>query len=405
MSEMSDERLKLLVCKYLADRLTEEESNELNTYGTEYPQVWLLIARLQDEDQLTADLGEIQDMDVRGSLEDALSIIDEANAGPFYKRPFWRVAAIILPILALVGGGLWIGLRRHQDKIADNKNIVHAVRSLPPDIHGGGNKAILTLAGGQRLNLQDQPTGDIAFQNGARLVKADSSLSYVPVPLPYVENQENSITPQYNTLTTPRSGQFSVTLPDGSKVWLNDSSRLSYPTFFSGAYREVALTGEAYFEVAKNPAHPFHVKVNDLTVIVLGTNFTIRAYGDEGNTTTTLLKGKIVVQDGRREQLLAPNEQVSIDGQKNWQFRKGVDPESVLAWKNGIFYFTHADIPTVMHALAGWYGIEVEIRVPPNQYYYDGEFSMDVSLSVILNYLTNEDVHFSREGNKVIVTP
>src|SRR5258707_13228726 len=120
MSEMSDERLKLLVCKYLADSLTEGESNELNTYGTEYPQMWLLIARLQDEDQLTGDLGEIQDMDIRGSLEDAWTIIDDAKAGPFYKRPFWRVPAIILPLLALVGGGLWIGLRHHQDNVADN---------------------------------------------------------------------------------------------------------------------------------------------------------------------------------------------------------------------------------------------------------------------------------------------
>ena len=117
------------------------------------------------------------------------------------------------------------------------------------------------------------------------------------------------------------------------------------------------------------------------------------------------MKGKISVMNGQREQILSPNEGVTVSRENKWQLRKNIDPDSVLAWKEGIFYFTHADIATVMHELSKWYNVEVEMRVPNNQYYYEGEFSRYVSLPVILNYMTNEDVHFIREGNKVIVTP
>ncbi|MBN8850378.1 MAG: hypothetical protein BGO55_32295 [Sphingobacteriales bacterium 50-39] len=396
MPEISEETLKLLVCKYLADSLTEEESNELDAYGAEHPQIWLLIARLQDEDQLTSDLAGIQEIDPRSALEEAWEMINKKNT-PFYKKPFWRVAAIIIPLAVVT---TIIALQRHRS-VTNPKNIAHAT---PPGTRIGGYRAILTLAGGQQLDLQDQPKGDIAFQSGARIVRTDSALSYVPVPLPYVESQQQTPV-QYNVLTTPRTSQYSIILPDGTKVWLNDSSRLYYPTFFSGADREVALTGEAYFEVAKDPAHPFHVKVNNLTVDVLGTSFSIRAYSDENNTTAILLNGKISVRNGQHQQVLSPNEGVSISRENKWQLRKDIDPDSVTAWKEGIFYFSHADIATVMHELSKWYNVEVEMRVPNNQYNYEGEFSRYVSLSVILNYMTNEDVHFIREGNKVIVTP
>jgi ferric-dicitrate binding protein FerR (iron transport regulator) len=404
MPEIPEERVKLLVYKYLANSLTEEESYDLNAFGAEHPQVWLLIARLQDEDQLTSDLEEIHEMDVKGALEDAWVMINGEHR-PFYKKPFWRTAAAILLVLAVAGGALTLWLRRHQDITGNPDGQKDTKHAFIADIHGSNDKATLTLGGGQQIVLEDQPKGDIAFQNGARLIKTDSGLTYIAVPLPYVEDRSNSIPVQYNTLTTSRASQVSILLPDGTRVWLNDSSQLSYPTFFAGPYREVALTGEAYFEVAKSPGHPFHVKVNDLTINVLGTCFTVRAYGDEGSTTTSLLQGKLTVQSGRKEQLLAPNEQVIVDRHKKWFFRQEVDPDSVTAWKEGIFYFRHADIPTVMHALSRWYGIEVEMRVPASQYYWDGELSREVSLSTILNYLTNEDVHFVRQGNKVIVTP
>jgi ferric-dicitrate binding protein FerR (iron transport regulator) len=346
--------------------------------------------------------GILSTTDVPGALSEVWLIIGGGEQRPFYKRRGWQVAALCLA-LALAGGGVMVALR-HQGNVPGTQKSQsnHAVPNTPADVYGGGIKATLTLAGGQQLKLQDLPQGNIALQYGARLIKTDSALIYVPATSATREGIEG---PQFNTLSTPRAGQYSLVLPDGTRVWLNNASTLSYPTCFNGRSREVTLTGEAYFEVVKNPAQPFHVNVHNVTVRVLGTGFTLRAYHDEGRVTATLLKGKIAVHDGHRERMLVPNEQVNIDRQKNWQIQQSVDPESVLAWKNHIFYFIHADIPTVMHELSLWYGIDVEIKVPAAQYFYDGEFSRDASLSAILNYLTNEDVHFVREGNKVTVTP
>jgi transmembrane sensor len=396
MPEMGEERLKLLIYKYLDGSLTAAEKEELDVYGSAHPQIWLLMARLQDEDQLMKDLADMQEMDVRQALTEAWGLANEGERPPFHRRYGWTIAASILIVLA--GGALFIGLR--QPKADSQPSPMQQVEHIPaPEIHGGGNRATLTLANGQQLHLENLPAGQIASQSGARLIKTDSALTYHAV---YSENGGGV---EVNTLATPRAGTYTIVLPDGSKVWLNNASTLSYPTSFHGRYREVILTGEAYFEVAKNTAQPFQVKVKDLTIHVLGTGFTVRAYGDEGNMTATLLKGKIAVQDGSREEQLAPNEQVTIDRQKNWQIQKDIDPESVMAWKNGNFYFTHADISTVMKELSRWYDIEVEIKIPETQFFYDGEFSHDADLSAILAYLTNEDVHFVREGNKVTVIP
>jgi len=348
------------------------------------------------------DSGIMSTTDVAGALSELWLLTGSGKRRPFYKNRTWRAAAICLA-LALAAGGIMVALRQQKNVPGNQKDQSrHAVPGIPADIYGGGNKATLTLAGGQQLKLQDLPQGNIALQYGARLIKTDSALTYVPVAL---ATREGNTGAQFNTLSTPRAGQYSLVLPDGTRVWLNSASTLSYPTYFDGRSREVTLTGEAYFEVVKNAMQPFHVNVRNVTVRVLGTGFTLRAYSDEGRVTATLLKGKIVVHDGRRERMLVPNEQVNIDREQNWQIQQSVDPESVLAWKNRIFYFTHADIPTVMHELSLWYGIDVEIKVPAAQYIYDGEFSRDASLSTLLNYLTNDDVHFVREGNKVTVTP
>ncbi|HEY4206441.1 MAG TPA: hypothetical protein VGM31_06510, partial [Puia sp.] len=238
MPEMSEERLKLLVYKYLADTMTDEDSDELDAYGAEHPQVWLLIARLQDEDQLTSDLGEIHATDPNGALEEAWDLVERKNT-PFYKMPFWRAAAVFLPIL--VAGGIILNSFRHTQHITTPPTS-HKTAVSAPDIRGGGYRAILTLAGGQKLDLKDQPKGNIAYQNGARIVRSDSAISYIPIPHPYLESHIQ-LPVQYNVLTTYRTSQYAIVLPDGTRVWLNDSTRLYYPTFFSGADREVALTG------------------------------------------------------------------------------------------------------------------------------------------------------------------
>lgn len=394
MPGIEEERLKLLVCQYLDGSLTPEDSSALNLYGAQHPQVWLLIARLQDKDQLRADLEEMRRLDIKGALEDAWTMIKAEEKRSFFESTGWKVVSLLFVVLgagAAVLGLLWLKQSAHVQPVSST------VRTLSADIHGGGNKASLTLANGQVLALQDLPTGDIATQYGARLIRTDSTLTYVP----RIEMERQTV--QYNILTTPRTGQYSVVLSDGSRVWLNSASSLFYPTAFHGPVREVSLTGEAYFEIAKNSSQPFQIHVDSVTIHVLGTSLSIRSYREEGKTIATLLKGKIGLKEGHREEWLTANEQVCIDKKNNWQKQRVAEPESVLGWKNGIFYFTHADIPTVMRELSRWYGVDVEIKVPDTQYYYDGEFSREAGLSAILDYLTNDDVHFRREGNRVIV--
>ena len=210
----------------------------------------------------------------------------------------------VLGASAAVLGVLWLKQPAHVQPVSP------AVRTVSADIHGGGNKASLTLANGQVLALQDLPAGDIATQYGARLIRTDSTLSYVP----RIEMERETV--QYNTLTTPRTGQYSLVLSDGSRVWLNSASSLFYPTAFHGRVREVSLTGEAYFEIAKNSSQPFQINVDSVTIHVLGTSLSIRSYSEEGKTVTTLLKGKIGLKEGRREEWMTANEQVCIDKKK-----------------------------------------------------------------------------------------
>src|SRR5207244_359201 len=147
--------------------------------------------------------------------------------------------------------------------------------TLKQDIKPGGNNAVLTLADGSRIILDSATNGAIAQQGNTKIIKLDSGR------LAYSGQANEQATIQYNTISTPRGGQYRVTLSDGTKVWLNAASSLKYQTVFNGKERNVELTGEAYFEVAHNAAMPFHVKVNDMTVEVLGTHFNVMAYGDE----------------------------------------------------------------------------------------------------------------------------
>jgi hypothetical protein len=323
---------------------------------------------------------------------------DDDNPSPNFKIPIWRTVAVIIPFVAVVSI-LWV--RHRQAAIASDLSHKEDNSS---GIRMGGYRAVLTLADGRRLDLEQEPKGNIASQYGAKIIMTDSAVSYIPDPIHGPESPQQTPA-QYNILTTPRTSQFAIVLSDGTRVWLNDSTSLYYPTFFNGPYREVMLSGEAFFEVAKDPARPFRVRAGSLTVNVLGTSFSLRAYGDENNSTAILLNGRISVKDGRREEFLHPNESVCISRQNQWLVRKDIEPDSVLAWKEGVFYFSHADIVTVMRELARWYNVEVVMKVPNNQYSYEGEFSRYASLPVILNYMTNKDVHFIREGNKVIVTP
>jgi ferric-dicitrate binding protein FerR (iron transport regulator) len=268
------------------------------------------------------------------------------------------------------------------------------------DIKPGGNKAILTLADGRRIDLDTTANGVLANQGNSRVAKLSNG------QLAYNNIAKQPLVLAYNSLSTPRAGQFMVRLPDGTRVWLNNASVLRYPVAFTGPDRTVELAGEAYFEVAKDAAHPFRVKVQDsATVEVLGTSFNIMAYSDEPAERTTLIDGSIRVTRDNQSTLLKPAEQSALEGTGKLRVTPDVDVQEVIAWKNGYFQFDHASLQTTMRQLARWYDIDVvyEGQIPEHE--FQGKIQRSLLLSDVLKGLENDQVHFRLDGRKLIVTP
>lgn len=267
------------------------------------------------------------------------------------------------------------------------------------DIAPGGNRATLTLADGTVLLLDSVKTGRLADQGAATVLKvADGQLAYDAI-----EKQNEK--PVYNTVTTPKGGQYAIVLPDGSKVWLNSISSVRFPTAFAGNERKVELTGEGYFEIAKNAGKPFRVMVNGTEVEVLGTHFNVNAYGDEGVKKITLLEGAVKIKEGNKESMLQPGQQAVIDPGINIQVAEGINTEKVIAWKNGLFQFEKEDIETIMRQVSRWYNVDVryEGKVPGGFY---ATIQRNVPVSELLKLLSlTERVHFKINGTVITVSP
>src|SRR6185437_7136137 len=241
--------------------------------------------------------------------------------------------------------------------------------------------------------------GELGVQGDSKVMKADStSLAYQP-------SGNNSVPVEYNVLTTPRAGQFQLTLPDGSRVWLNNISSLRYPTSFRGKDRRVALTGEAYFEIAGDAGKPFIVQVKEASIEVLGTSFNVMAYPDESGSQTTLLTGAVRVKAGTGVVNLLPDEQAQISGNGELKLVKDVASEDIVSWKDGFFYFGRASFAAVMRQLARWYDVDVvyEGNIPNME--FGGKVDRTLPLNDLLKFLDKNQIHFRLEGRKLIVLP
>lgn len=347
---------------------------------------------------------------------------------PLRKIWFYAAAACVL----LLFTGAWFWLTRPAHPILATSPTPSSIQDIAP----GSNKATLTLGNGSTIVLENAADGSLAEQGASRVSKDKHQLAYTVITkaagsdetgsgengavktgnennrVPSRSHGSDNVTSRnisssavvYNTLTTPRAGEYQVVLPDGSKVWLNNASSLRYPTTFTGKNREVVLSGEAYFEIANNAAKPFIVRVNELAVNVLGTSFNIMAYGDEPVVKTTLLTGKVSLTANDRQSLLSPGQQATISRDGGWKILKGVDTDEAIAWQRGYFHFTHEDIGGVLRQLGRWYDVEIVFTIPVPDYTFDGEIGRDLSLSSILRHLEKKDLHFRVDGKKLIVS-
>jgi transmembrane sensor len=330
----------------------------------------------------------------------------------FMQRKFWWAAAAIVVLLA--GGTYFFFNKPNKENEVAKTNTIQQ-----NDIAPGGNKAILTLADNSTIVLDNAGNGQLAQQGSTNVIKSNNgAISYSP------STGGGRGEAMYNSLSTPKGGQYQLTLPDGSKVWLNAASSIHYPTAFTGNQRKVQITGEAYFEVAKNPSKPFIVYFSSPTgggregaVEVLGTHFNINAYDDEEAMKTTLLEGKVKVSSmvNGEWSMLKPGEQAVISpstgggrgevANSPLTIDHSPDLESTMAWKNGLFHFENADIKTVMCQLARWYDVEVVYKnasTKNDPLYMD--MSRNTNLRDVLKALeVSGSARFSIEGKKIIV--
>ncbi len=310
----------------------------------------------------------------------------------FYK---YAAAAAIL----LCAGSL-LYLNRKSDTPALKANIAETQLF---DVSPGSNKAILTLSNGEKVILDDR-VADILDQDGLKISKTNNGQLIYTV----LDRQDlgTGKTLSYNTIQTPKGGQYQVFLPDGTKVWLNAASSLKYPEVFKGGARRVELTGEAYFEVAKNKAMPFYVKSMNQEVEVLGTHFNINAYPDERVTKTTLLEGQVNVHNLMSAQILKPGQQSISDLTGNTAIRliTHVDTDDEIAWKNGLFQFDNANLKTILNQLERWYDINIDYSSVPDKK-YNGMVPRKANLSEVLKMLEKTgNIRFKlREGKNLTV--
>jgi transmembrane sensor len=266
------------------------------------------------------------------------------------------------------------------------------------DVSPGGDKATLTLADGSTIALDDAQNGTLAQQGGSKIIKLDGKISYDPANRNFKEIV-------YNTISTPKGGQYQLELPDGSKVWINAASSIHFPTSFTGKERRVEIEGEAYFEVAKNPNMPFIVTVNDAEVQVLGTHFNVNAYSDEDNVKTTLLEGSVKFVHGVNTNMLTPGQQTQLETNGMIKVVSNVDVDEVVAWKNGMFDFKNAGIETVMRQLSRWYDVEIEYSGKTDDLFF-ADMRRNIKLSDALKALElTGKVKFDIQGKKIIVMP
>lgn len=394
------DRIKPLLHKFLRQELTDTERRELEAWAAESEANNQLLQRISDPLQLETDLRLLQQSNENilarlqtafPELRESTQAIQPVHRVHFLRRGLLKYAAAIL-VFGSVAGWIW-----HASK-SPGKNNDTATVQTSTDIQPGSNKAMLILADGSSIVLDSAGNGNIASQGNTRIEKtAGGAIRY--------HSDGKATANMTNTMRTPRGGQFRLTLPDGTEVWLNAASSITYPVAFNGGDRKVTITGEAFLQVAKDPAKPFTVNVdNRSTIRVLGTAFNINAYSDEPEMTTTLIQGAVQVQSQQNKVILKPGQQSSISHtSQQLLVSNNADVERAIAWKNGRFDFNGLELPAIMRQLERWYDINVEFTGPASKETYRGRLTRDLTLTQVLDILNKMDVKCRLEGRKLIL--
>jgi transmembrane sensor len=393
-----------LIAKQMRQELTDQEKTELENWLGSDSNNRELFKKITGEDIINKQPEVISAADKDAAWK---NIVAKTGFKEQTKKPvpFRRWAAYAAAVFIPLAIGITIVSLTNTAK----KKNTPSLAFHQPDLLPGSNKAILTLANGSKIILDNAGNGNIATQQNAVISKTQNgqvvyNAGRIAEDLTASSTQIIDKVIATNIIATPRGGQYQVVLPDGTKVWLNAASSLKFPIAFTGNERNVELTGEAYFEVAKNAAKPFFVKTSTQTVEVLGTHFNINSYTDEQATKTTLLEGsvKVIGNYGKLMVKLTPGEQ-AVNNTGGINVVHNADIDEAVAWKNGKFLFTNTNLQTIMRQLSRWYDVDVEYRGTVNEKHYNGRISRNVPVSQIFQILKTSGINFTINGRKIIV--
>lgn len=388
---MDKKDFQKLLDKYIAGEASlEEEQRLLNFYGS-----------FQKQPESDLEIDQIGDNIFERIQETINPVEDDQYSYRFYYLKSISIAAMILLTITT---GIYFYSNR---ELAEPEHFAEI--DVRNDIAPGYNKAILTLADGSKISLDDAANGLLASQGNIAITKTENG------QIVYEKNNVDrskliSNRSVINTIQTPKGGKYQIRLPDGSKVWLNSASTLSYPTTFTGNERKVQLKGEAYFEISPNKKIPFRVQSDNQIVEVLGTHFNINSYDDEDYVKTTLLEGSVKVILNTKPnvisntRLLKPGEQSLTKSSRSDIRIENADTEKAVAWKNGYFKFRNTPIREIMREIERWYDVELvyEGKMPTDE--FTGFISNDVKISAVLKIMEESGgVKFTVKGKKLKV--
>jgi len=391
---MKEQRLEELFRRYLHEVLTDAEETELF-------QLWLDPSLESWKTQVLHEFydGLPEDKDMPAGEADLIfqQIVKKRKSVyplPVKKvRNIWRRVAVAASVLLVSGLGyyfLFYKAAQHSQKTVQV--------SLPYDVGAPEtNRAMITLANGQKIYLDSAADGSLVMQGGVKLVKLKDG------KIAYEETGTSSAEQGYNTLFNPRGSRIiDMTLADGSHVWLNAGSSVTYPVAFTGNERKVSVEGEAYFEVAHDALKPFVVSKGNIAVKVLGTRFNVNAYNDEMDTRITLLQGSVQVTALQYAAVIKPNEQAIVKADKI-DVKDSIDMEQVMSWKEGYFRMKGTDLASLMRQISRWYDVQVIYQNGVPQARFGGLINREVNLSDVLKALEQYGIYSRLDNGKIIV--
>lgn len=384
-------RIAQLIKKYLRNNLSPEEDRELQNWLNDDENNRQLFNKITNEETLNKELLFFNEL----SLDKARQLVaaktwEITKVVPIKSNTkYWRyvvaAAVIVAGFFAIYQYSMKSGSDRESVKITTEK----------PFITPGGNKATLQLADGSVIVLDSAANGNLTSQGNVKVIKLDGKLTY--------NSSNNRSEALYNTINTPRGGQYQLVLADGSQVWLNAASSIRFPVDFTEKVRKVEITGEAYFEIKKDAAKPFIVTIPGKgQVEVLGTHFNINAYDDENTLNTTLIEGSVkFIADNGESVKLKPGQQAQLSSSVS--VLNDADIDKIIAWKTGWFNFDRADITTIMRQVSRWYDVEVVYEGQVSKKTFSGIVSRSQQIAEVLKIMEKAGVKFRIEGKKITV--